>query len=154
MGPANRHIDLMFYAWFHLEDSQPQTVHAANAMSRYILDGPLPVLKWPGSVATDGELVSSLVSEYSPHELVRRVRSALTSLTERLRDAKSDTQSTYYQLLILTVLIPGVCCHVKCRRFLVKDDILLAIEGLTSVHLLLASLCRYLVVRTHRAVTA
>ncbi|KZV74562.1 hypothetical protein PENSPDRAFT_732271, partial [Peniophora sp. CONT] len=136
MGSANRLIDLMFFAWFHLEDSQAETLHAANAMSRYILDGPLPVLRWPGSVAADGELVSSLVSEYGPRELVRRIRSALGRMTEHFRD-DGDAQNqewSYYMLLMTTMLLPGICCHTKCRRFLMKYDILSAIEGHTSVH--------------------
>lgn len=131
----------MFFAWVHTEDVQYDhdiSWHAANIMSRHILEGPFSVLTWRDSIAPDGVLVSSLVEEYGPEELVRRIASAVRSLTKRLRDADESTRRTQwwslYMCLISKVFLPGICCHVKCAPFLVEYDMLSVIADYGSAH--------------------
>ncbi|KZV74563.1 hypothetical protein PENSPDRAFT_195993 [Peniophora sp. CONT] len=128
----NRLADLLFYAWFHLDDSDASTLRAVDALCGFIHREPAHGLKWSNIFAADGLAVSSLVSEYGPQELVQRVKSALESTTRHLGMTKPLRAREWglYKLLLLVLMLPGICCHVKCRRFLVKYDILPAIDDM------------------------
>ncbi|VDB99876.1 unnamed protein product [Peniophora sp. CBMAI 1063] len=134
LDPTNRIADLMFYAWYHVEDSSAKIIQIYKGLCGILYRDPNIGFKWREVLAPDGLAVSSLVSEYGPQELVRRAKSALDfNAKPSGRDHTSDSLAMY-RILLLLLVIPGICCHSKCRRFLLEHDILSATHELVTAY--------------------
>ena len=128
-------IDLLFFAWLHLDDTTTDAILAADALARYIFSDPVSALKWPDALASDSELVNSLVVEYGPHGLAQRTRAALEALVKHFNKTGGNINSqwNFYAQFTLHVMVMGVSCHVKCRRLIPKHGILPALEKFSIV---------------------